>query len=143
MRNRGPSLQAPGTRSSRPGSLRAYNDAMAAVQAGDDAAARRFLQEKAERSKKLEAVEQELAEAGQRLKVTRRAVEALEGRVQEVESLIQRSMSMAASDRAQTLSPDSSSSTGSYVDPLEQKFRDMENRLDTPILCPESSPCLP
>jgi phage shock protein A len=109
------------------GVAEAYNDAMAAVQAGDDAAARRHLHEKAARTKKLAALGQEVTEASQRLKSTRRAVQALEERVQEVESLIQRSMSITASERVQGLSP-LPSSAESYIDPLEQRFRDLEGR---------------
>ncbi|XP_075265809.1 uncharacterized protein LOC142358257 [Convolutriloba macropyga] len=101
----------------------AYNDAMAAVQADDDAAARRHLQVKAERTGRLETARAELEAAEARVARTRQAVEMHSERVMEVERLIQRSMAAASSSRASSLESDLA-----YEDPLEKKFKDLEGR---------------
>lgn len=106
----------------------AYNDAMAAVRADDDVAARRHLQEKAERTRRLEAARPELEAAEARVKRTRQAVELQAERVKEVERLIQRSMASAASANASSNDLSYIDSAGAYEDPLEKKFKDLEGK---------------
>lgn len=109
----------------------AYTAAEAALRSGDEALARTKLEEKNALKPRREAAERETAAAASRVATMAASVAALAERAAQLEQAMAKTVAAATSSKAAARSQgmvDAPSTEVEELDPLEQKFRDLEGR---------------
>jgi len=102
-----------------------YDDAMAALEADDEAAARRALESKQSLQRRLDGFRKDLEATEQRCATLQRSMMPLEQRAMEVANLLERARSASGSQRT-ALAADAAMLSTTPRDPLLEKFEALE-----------------
>eukprot|EP00316_Scyphosphaera_apsteinii_P009025 CAMPEP_0119326434 /NCGR_PEP_ID=MMETSP1333-20130426/68389_1 /TAXON_ID=418940 /ORGANISM="Scyphosphaera apsteinii, Strain RCC1455" /LENGTH=243 /DNA_ID=CAMNT_0007334743 /DNA_START=29 /DNA_END=760 /DNA_ORIENTATION=- len=107
----------------------AYDAAAAALQAGDEATARRKLEEKQRILSKQDAAESDLGRAREQLRQAKHIVQKLEVRAKRIEAMLEQKLSAGNQPISGGATLDAElAKLEPPEDPLESKFRDLESR---------------